>query len=664
MRYSRRDFLKNLAVLSGTVMLPREFNRLAPSLTAGDLLTPFLTAMQTPFNAPLNEHFERVIDGNPVALLLYDLTADRMVTALLPETLFPVASAFKAPLLMYFLDVIAPEVWNIVPVEYWNAARAEDVPEAAREAWRQHQAILWALHQMIILSDNTTTGVVFSYIAAALGGTAPLVMFNDWARQRVGMSQLSGITAWNVGVDPNMSALDRRLEDRGTTLNGQVVYMDNMMTARDLGLFYVWMLTTMTADQQRVAKSLLSILYNNRGANLERLALENDGIPYSKNGSLETEHGYVVSDAGLIELPQRTYLLVILSLGADAIIPTLYDELNATIQGRYNEIFHNHRVNAVSNEELLALYTAHVQAAYPEHSDLLAGQFRYGFVLPVGVEIFSSPDEQHPLHNPIIKSTRFGIHLLMQGALVRYTVIDEDWVELVPDDHRDNVRVRLGNPLFMRQRDLWPISLGYAEPIPYLVNPTITHSDKYILISLAAHELFLFEGETPVVRIPIVLNAEATPRGSQVITSKWLARSMQPWAPGVPFTAFFGEDGFALHGAPWQRWGITVNQSNITGRTSAGCVNAPNWLVTAGGYQRPADELLFRWIGGIEHPRESVYEYPSQTYPSTRIYSVDYPHNLRNYIRPEVMTQRNLSWDDIIAQMEATPLQAPESFFV
>jgi hypothetical protein len=181
---------------------------------------------------------------------------------------------------------------------------------------------------------------------------------------------------------------------------------------------------------------------------------------------------------------------------------------------------------------------------------------------------------------------------------------------------------------------------------------------------LSSRELYAFEGDQLVMRVPIVLNPDATPRGAQVITSKWLARSMQPWAPGVPFTAFFGAEGYALHGAPWQRWDTTVNQTTIVNRSSAGCVNIPNWLVTSGAYTRPADELLFRWVGGMERPREDVFEYPTETNPALRIYNVDYAPNLRGYVRPAALHNRGLTWDDVIALMATRPLQAPASFFV
>lgn len=670
MTLTRRQILKGAALFAGAAMLsPAErlfaWQQQNTPLNV-DHVGAYLTALETPFDAPLNDHFEGVIQRNNLGLLLYDLENARLVTAMAPENPLPVASAFKAPLFFYFLDTVDSSVWSSVPVEYWNANSRQDVPEQYQTDWRQNQVILRALYQMLVLSDNLTTGTVLSYVAQTQGSTEPLVLFNDWARDVVGVSQLSALSAWDQGIENGMSTVDSRSLERGTSVAGQIVSFENMMTPRDLGLFYIWMVDHLSADGLRICRELLSTIRDNRGANLERLAMDVGATPYSKNGSLITDTGTIITDAGLIEMSDsHQYLLVMLSINATTVLPTVFEELNHTLRGRYNEIIHNHHFSAVSATELRDIYLAHLSIAYPQQTGEGEGLYRYGFIVPEGVDVFSAPDENHALRNPIIRSTRFGIHLLMQGALVRYIDVDADWVELIPDDHRDNVRVRLGTRLFVRRSDVWAIGLDHSQPIARISDqPDIQASDKFIVINLVARELVAFEGATALLRIPIVLNSDATPRGVQVITSKWFARSMQPWAPGVPFTSFFGSEGFALHGSPWQRWGTTVNQENITGRSSAGCVNIPDWMVQAGSYNRPADELIFRWIGGMENVGDRVFDYPSDMNPALRIFSVDYPQNLRSYIRPENIVRFGASWDDIIDAMASAPLQAPDSFFV
>lgn len=669
MSLSRRDFIKSMAILGSLHYLSPALDLLAKSEIT-NYYEDYLSALETPYTAPMNEHFETVTSGHTVGIILYDLKKSRLMTALASEKPLPVASAFKAGLLMYFVDQIDAEVWGHVPVEYWNANSKDELPEAVRDSWKQHRAILRTLYQTIVLSDNVATGTVMSYVAKSQGGTDAVVMFNDWARNTVGISQLSGLSAWQNGLETDMSFVDDRYTGNQTSINSQLVNFDNMMTPRDLGLFYVWMLSNMDEAQQQVCKALLSTIFANRGANLERLAQQFEGVSYSKNGSLGTDAGYVVSDAGILDLPDgRQFLLIVESVDPQdnvlSIVPELFEELYKVLAGHYDELLHSRHYEGITKEELKAIYLAHLQQAYIQQHDATdsLGQYRYGFVIPEGVQVYSRPNESDTLHNPIIKSTRFGVHLLMQGAMVRYINVDSDWVELMPDDARDNVRSRLGVRMFVKREDVWSISLDYAQPIPYLIND-VPAEDKYIVINVGARELAAFEGATPILRVPIVLNPDATPRGAQIITSKWFARSMQPWAPGVPFTSFFGKEGFALHGSPWQRWSSTVNQETIMGRTSAGCVNVPDWMITVGDITRPADELLFRWVGGMENQRELVFDYPSTANPALRIFSVDYLHNLRNYYMPANLVDQGITWDGVAEAMESIPLQAPDSFFV
>lgn len=669
MSLSRRDFIKSIAVLGSMHYLSPALDLLAQGETINHYEN-YLSALETPYTAPMNEHFEAVASGHTIGIILYDLKKSRLLTALSSEKPLPIASAFKAGLLMYFVDQVDVDVWGHVPVEYWNANSKDDMPEAVRDSWRQHRAILRTLYQTIVLSDNVATGTVMSYVAKLQGRADAVTMFNDWARDTVGISQLSGLSAWQNGIESDMSFVDDRFTGNQTSINSQLVNFDNMMTPRDLGLFYVWMLSNMSDIQQQVCKQLLSTIFANRGANLERLAQQFEGVSYSKNGSLSTDAGYVVSDAGIIDLPDgRQFLLIVESVDPQdnilSIVPELFEELYKVLSGHYDELLHSRHYDGITSDELKAIYLAHLQQAYTQQHDTLdsLGQYRYGFIIPEGVQVYSRPDESDSLHNPIIKSTRFGVHLLMQGAMVRYVDVDADWVELMPDDARDNVRSRLGVQMYLKREDVWAISLDYAQPIPYLLND-VPSEDKYIVINVGARELVAFEGATPILRIPIVLNPDATPRGAQIITSKWFARSMQPWAPGVPFTSFFGSEGFALHGSPWQRWSLTVNQETIMGRTSAGCVNVPDWMITVGELTRPADELLFRWVGGMEHQRELVFDYPSSAYPALRIFSVDTLHNLRNYYMPANLVEQGITWDGVAEAMESIPLQAPDSFFV
>lgn len=671
MKLSRRQFLQNSALWT-TVTLTSALPRLQAQTTHPTTIPPYpentlgkyLVALEQPYTAPMNEHFEGVIGRNPVSVILYDVQQGRLLTALATENLFPVASMFKAPALFYFIDQVASDVWGKVPVSYWNASAQGEVPEQWRADWRSNQAILRALYQMIVMSGNAVTGEVLAYVARQKGSINPIASFNDWARERVNISPLSALSTWDEGIPADMNATDERFLKRTTPINGQLRTFENLMTARDMGLFYLWAMTALSPEQISVCRELLSLIHNERRGNLERLAFDLNGMSYSKNGSLIVDDGTIITDGGLIEFPDnQRYLLMVLSINAPTLIPTLFEELNHTLHGRYNEMMHHHRTPAVSGEELLAIYSAHLAQAYPDQTTN-TGEFQYAFILPEGVNLYSQPDTAYPVRNPIIRSTRFGIHLLMQGALIRFEDVNDDWVVLVPDDDRDNIRSRLGTRLFIQRRDIWAVSSQYSQPIPYLVDQTATHTDKLIVVNLQEREVVAVESGTVVIRVPIALNIDAIPRGVQVITSKWFARSMQPWAPGVPFTSFYGSDGYALHGSPWQRWGTTVNQTTLAGRTSAGCVNMPDWMIQAGDYHRPADELLFRWLGGMENVGHRVFDYPSEAYPALRIYNVDYLNNLHTYRRPEALLNVGMSWDDLIGAIGEKELQAPDSFFI
>jgi len=668
MSLSRRDFIKSLAVFSAMVSVSPTLKLFAEGEQI-DHYANFVTALETPYTAPMNAHFEVATYGHTLGLILYDLKNSRLMTALQSEKLLPVASAFKSGVLIYFIDQIDAEVWGNVPVEFWNASSSDEMPEEYHASWKKHRAILRTLYQIIVLSDNVATGTALAYVAKANGSTDAVTAFNDWMADTIGVSQLSGLGTWENGLETDVSFIDERFTSNQTSLNSQLVTLNNMMTPRDLGLLYAWMLTHLSDEAQTTCKHLLSTIYTNRGANLERLAQQFDGVSYSKNGSLSTEAGYVVTDAGVIDLPDgRQYLLIVQSITPStdvSVVPDLFEELHKILAGQYDELLHNRHFEGITPEELKAIYLAHLQIAYTEQDDPSdqRGQYRYGFIIPEGVDVYSSPNDSDKLHNPIIKSTRFGVHLLMQGALVRYVDVDNTWVELMPDDARDNVRSRLGVRMFVKRKDVWSISLQYAEPIPFLIND-VPAEDKYIVINVGEREMCLFEGSTAILKVPIVLNPDATPRGAQVITSKWFARSMQPWAPGVPFTSFFGNQGFALHGSPWQRWTSTVNKETIMGRTSAGCVNIPDWMVTVADYTRPADELIFRWVGGMENQQQNVFDYPSPQFPALRIFAVDYLHNLNGYYMPQNLVEQGITWDSVASSMEATPLQAPDSFFV
>jgi hypothetical protein len=138
--------------------------------------------------------------------------------------------------------------------------------------------------------------------------------------------------------------------------------------------------------------------------------------------------------------------------------------------------------------------------------------------------------------------------------------------------------------------------------------PTPTHQDdRRIFISISEQTLTAFEKEIVVLHTKIssglldedkknhAISTE-TPTGSFRIRTKFPVRHMgdgnltaNPEAyelPGVPWTMFFHESGFALHGTYWH--------NNFGTRMSHGCINMRN------------DEAnwLFRWTEPVYQPGE------------------------------------------------------------
>jgi lipoprotein-anchoring transpeptidase ErfK/SrfK len=136
---------------------------------------------------------------------------------------------------------------------------------------------------------------------------------------------------------------------------------------------------------------------------------------------------------------------------------------------------------------------------------------------------------------------------------------------------------------------LQPIADDEFTPI----SPDVPASEKRIEISLAAQNLTAFEGDKVVLRTPIssgVRNSgfgelpTETTTGTFNIFSKLPTKYMgdnrltdtlgDRFLPGVPWTAFFAEGGYAIHGAYWH--------NNFGAPMSRGCVNVrpdiANWI--------------------------------------------------------------------------------------
>lgn len=655
--------LRGVSASSGSPALFRN-----PLRSVVNFSQPYLTALEKPHIAPLNQMYLEIIGDHTVSFILYDLSQNQLLAAIQSEAALPVASAFKGPLLMYFIDTVPPEIWNSLPIEYWSQTNRDAVPAEYREAWQTNFGVLFDLYNTIVFSSNITTGKIFGYLARLQNSSEPLALFNDWSHRVVGTSQLSALSQWNEGIPNGMEQSDPRYVGRDANIDHQPVPQENIMTARDMGLYYLWMLDHMDADQQAACKGLLSIVPGEARANIERLAAQNNGISYSKNGSLGKDlnpSGVVITDTGLIELPNgKTYLLSMLTVGAEyKVVPDMAVLTDQVLKGQYDDLIRQYQQAVVTFSDSAEIYTEHLLETYTAPAEILPDRYNYGFVKYEGIGVYSRPSEDYPVRNPVISSSRFGVHLLMQGALLRFLPVDDGWAEIIPDDPKDNIRTRLASRVFVKMSDLLPMSYDYAQPIDYFLDPTITPAEKFVIVNVGDRQLVGFERDQLIFKSPIALSPYATPRGSFVILTKWLCRSMQAWAPGVPFSSFFQADGYALHGAPWQRWEATVTQENLPKRLSAGCVNVPNWRVTLGDYTRPMDELLFRWLGGAYSASTQAHEYPKDDYAYLRIFVVDQWDELKSYALPNKVVQYDVKWSSLLDSIHAAPLLAPPSFF-
>lgn len=676
---SRRKFLKHSALMLTGIAAPSLSPQLVKhgrvstayadsSIPSAEWLANYLAALDLPQIAPLNDAFDSIRNKEGSrSILIYDIYNNHLLTALKTEAPMPIASSFKGPLLFYFLDQIDSSIWNELPIEYWSITNQEAIPSSYLPAWSKHINILNNLFRAVVLSDNESAGRVFAYVANAKNAENPIALFNDWSHDVVGTSQMSSMSAWSDGIPREMPTIDNRFLGRIAILNHQMVPFNNVMTARDLGLYYIWWQSRMSIDAKQVGQRLLSWIHEEQRSNIEKMAFALNGVAYSKNGSLsrvETGVTTVVTDGGLVDIPDRgLFLVVFLSGNADTRTPTYFEHITEIIAGDHDDLVaayeaaHSLEIEQIRFNEQLLLEN------YASTSEIYANQWNYAFLKYEGIDVYQSPNEAQPIRNPLITASRFGVHLLMQGAMIRYLPVDDEWVRLIPDSERDNVQLRLGEPIYVRRRNLHPISTTYGATIPYLVNPDITSDDKLVVIDITRREMTLLERDLAIIKTPIVLNDIDTPRGGHVTYTRWLACSMQPWAPGVPFTTYFHVDGFAIHGSPWQRWEQTVTAENIGQRTSAGCVNVPNWKITIGQYTRPLDEIVFRWLGGVQNPENYVYEYGSKAHPMVRIYLVDYLEDLDNYHRPPKLAGEGITWEDIRSSVKTAPTTAPSSFF-
>jgi len=210
------------------------------------------------------------------------------------DAYFPVASSFKAVLILYYF-------WN-TPRELWR-----DDPES--DAYR-----------VAVFSNNLLTGTLLENTAQYIGGFGNSIQkFNIFLTYTLNLN--SGIFSWDWQGSPTMGQRDLYYEptqQRSVTYNGQRYDITNLFTASDLSQFYVYLLNPNGFPQYAQAqealirtRALLSMPASGYSSPIERAF----GSYTGKDGVIPTQDsqfGRVTNDAGIVRPVMNDYVISIL----------------------------------------------------------------------------------------------------------------------------------------------------------------------------------------------------------------------------------------------------------------------------------------------------------------------------------------------------------------
>lgn len=216
------------------------------------------------------------------------------------EKLYPVASCFKAPLLLYYFWYTPPGAWQ------------------TREGF--------PAHSVAVFSNNLLTGTLMQQVAGHVETFGnPIQKFNDFLLFRLGFT--NGLYSWNWEGSPTQGLLDDRFApspQRYVEAFGRQHRMDNIVTAAELANFYALLLhpnpfpateTVLLPDVITATLDLLAIPAPEYEAPLERTTVESyigkDGVIPAEDSSV----GRVINDAGIITVGGQTFVLAYLCAG-------------------------------------------------------------------------------------------------------------------------------------------------------------------------------------------------------------------------------------------------------------------------------------------------------------------------------------------------------------
>ncbi|MBN1450520.1 MAG: L,D-transpeptidase [Anaerolineales bacterium] len=564
---------------------------------------------------------------------------ENFVIEIQPDRLYPMASSFKSAAVLYYYLYTPQEVWN-------------DEPGSA-------------VYSMAVFSNNQKTGYVLAEVANRLKAGNPIIAFNNFLLDPAYLGLHYGLYGWDFleFSTPTNGYRDDRFDPDNVLADNLALRGVNHTSAAEIARIFRflaqasndprWESNSHFQNSILATRQLLSVTVEAYVSSLERAIAYTDH--YSKEGILRpVEVGTTVrNDAGVWLMEDGgSYLISLMSA-------TETDETVNSVMQQVAESIRLYQRYQHPND--YARNTSPSSMVYP-------GELNYGFVRETGVPLYTAPGWGAPrIDNPVRSSSIFGTTYLMYGALVRFFPHENGWVELIPDDRWDD---SFPWPVYMRMealqvidRDVTTAPLGHITGGPEEI-------DKFILLDIFARDMILFEGLTPILRTPVIVNTENTPRKVSALQRAYISRDM-PNYPGVPFStflhgsAYLDQAGFAIHGSPWHLWAETVRQETILRRFTHGCINLPDWVIPIPhlGHGMRVDEFIFRWAGGFTNPAtETVYA--NGTHRLVRLLALDNPQrDIYEYATFSSLRASNASWDDVLQAATDTPITAPDSFF-
>lgn len=268
-------------------------------------------------------------------------------------------------------------------------------------------------------------------------------------------------------------------------------------------------------------------------------------------------------------------------------------------------------------DELLNIYRTIQPSTGPAYNPtwyrIWGGYIHSAHIQPVNIR-FSIPQESMPSHGVLCKLTvpysspynysRSNSWTPTQDFRLYYD--SAHWVTDVVEGPDQQPWYQISDELwdgfiyYVPAQHLSPYTRDELTPIA----PDVPAADKSIEVSLTWQTLSAFEGSQMVFRTKVSTGIKTnvpsgglpttTPTGTHYIYSKMPSKHMgigrltdnlsDRALPGVPFTSFFAEGGYALHGTYWH--------NNYGWPMSRGCIN-----------MRPQDaQWIFRWITPAWNP--------------------------------------------------------------